>query len=151
LERAVAEGGVRALFIGAASQEGVASAFGAADVVTLPSHMEGLPAVICEAMLACRPVVASTVGGIPEVLVHGSTGYLAAPRDVGAFAALYARALSQRAEASSVAIAARTFALAHLTWEANARAYDRLYRSVLTERVAQARNRASDLVAADSA
>ena len=46
------------------------------DVFTLFSRWEGLPLTIIEAMLAGRPVVASAVGGVGELVVHGSTGYL---------------------------------------------------------------------------
>jgi glycosyltransferase involved in cell wall biosynthesis len=48
----------------------------AADLLLLPSHTEGIPAVAIEAMLAGLPVVASRVGGIPEAVVHGETGLL---------------------------------------------------------------------------
>jgi glycosyltransferase involved in cell wall biosynthesis len=51
----------------------------AADIFTLPSHSEGSPLVLFEAMSARRPVVASAVGGVPEVLVHGKTGLLVPP------------------------------------------------------------------------
>ena len=52
----------------------------AADIFTLPSHSEGSPLVLFEAMSARCPIVASAVGGIPEVLVHGKTGLLVPPR-----------------------------------------------------------------------
>ncbi|MDI9447665.1 MAG: glycosyltransferase [Bacillota bacterium] len=46
------------------------------DVFTLFSRWEGLPLTIIEAMLAGRPVVASAVGGVGELVAHGETGYL---------------------------------------------------------------------------
>jgi glycosyltransferase involved in cell wall biosynthesis len=48
---------------------------GAADLFMLPSNYEGLPVVILEAMSLGRPVVASAVGGIPELVENGVTGY----------------------------------------------------------------------------
>lgn len=48
----------------------------AADIFALPSHSEGSPLVLFEAMSARCPIVASAVGGIPEVLVHGKSGLL---------------------------------------------------------------------------
>ena len=51
------------------------------DVVVQPSHAEGLGLVPIEAMLQGRPVIASEVGGLPEVVDHGITGLLVPPRD----------------------------------------------------------------------
>jgi glycosyltransferase involved in cell wall biosynthesis len=51
------------------------------DVLALPSWTEGLPLVVLEAMAHARPVVATPVGGTPEVVVDGATGLLVPPRD----------------------------------------------------------------------
>jgi glycosyltransferase involved in cell wall biosynthesis len=51
------------------------------DVFVLPSLNEGMGRVLVEAMAAGRPIVASRVGGIPDLVRHGETGLLAAPRD----------------------------------------------------------------------
>ena len=53
----------------------------AADLFVLPSHFEARPTVIYEAMAAKTPVLASNVGGIPEMLVDGETGVLIPPHD----------------------------------------------------------------------
>jgi glycosyltransferase involved in cell wall biosynthesis len=63
----------------------VARWMAAADVVTLPSYMEGCPNVVIEALASGRPVVATNVGGIPE-LMDDASGRLVAPRDAGALA-----------------------------------------------------------------
>jgi glycosyltransferase involved in cell wall biosynthesis len=65
----------------------------AADVFVLASEMEGLPLVILEAMSQGVPVVATDVGGIPEAVIDGETGFLIAPRDAGAVANAVARIL----------------------------------------------------------
>ena len=52
----------------------------AADAVVHPSWREGRPTVVYEAMAAATPVVASAVGGIPEMVVDGETGVLVPPR-----------------------------------------------------------------------
>jgi glycosyltransferase involved in cell wall biosynthesis len=54
----------------------VARLLGAADLALLASNTEGCPLVIAEAMFAGLPVVASQVGGIPEVMKDGETGFL---------------------------------------------------------------------------
>ena len=59
----------------------------AADLLLLPSRTEGLPAVAVEAGLAGLPVVASRVGGVPEVVEHEVTGLLVEPGDVDGFVA----------------------------------------------------------------
>jgi glycosyltransferase involved in cell wall biosynthesis len=51
------------------------------DIIVQPSHAEGLGLVPIEAMLQGRPVIASEVGGLPEVVEHGKTGLLVPPRD----------------------------------------------------------------------
>ncbi len=60
--------------------EEVATWMAAADMVTLPSYMEGCPNVILEALASGRPVVATNVGGIPEIL-DDFCGRLVPPRD----------------------------------------------------------------------
>ncbi|KEO84015.1 glycosyltransferase family 4 protein [Tumebacillus flagellatus] len=51
------------------------------DIAVCPSRQEGLGLAAIEAMLAARPVVASDIGGLPEVIVHGETGLLVPPED----------------------------------------------------------------------
>src|SRR5207244_2086181 len=62
----------------------VAACLAAADLVVLPSLREGLGVAALEAMAAGRPLVASRVGGLPEVVLHEVTGLLVPPGDPGA-------------------------------------------------------------------
>lgn len=66
------------------------------DVVALPSWTEGLPLVLLEAMARGRPVVATPVGGTPEVVTDGETGLLVPPRDPEALAEALRRVLDDR-------------------------------------------------------
>ena len=52
------------------------------DISVLPSFYEGMGRVVLEAMAAGKPVVASRVGGVPEFVEDGVTGYLISPGDV---------------------------------------------------------------------
>jgi glycosyltransferase involved in cell wall biosynthesis len=56
------------------------------DLLVLPSLNEGMGRVLVEAMAAGKPVVASEVGGIPDLVKHGETGYLVRPADERALA-----------------------------------------------------------------
>jgi glycosyltransferase involved in cell wall biosynthesis len=59
---------------GPVGQEALPDLYRAADVFCLPSFAEGLPVVLMEAMACGRPVVTTAIAGIPELVVHGSTG-----------------------------------------------------------------------------
>jgi glycosyltransferase involved in cell wall biosynthesis len=64
------------------SRADVSTLLSACDVVGLTSRTEGMPGVVIEAGLACRPVVGYAVGGVPEVVVHGATGLLTVPGEL---------------------------------------------------------------------
>ena len=78
--------------------------YGAADVVTLSSHTEALPLTLLEGMAMGRPVVATAVGGIPELVVVGKTGILVPPREPQRLAAAWASVLANPTSFSSSAI-----------------------------------------------
>jgi glycosyltransferase involved in cell wall biosynthesis len=73
-------------FIGRVNQGDLARWYRAADLVVLPSHGEGMPVSLMEALQCGVPVVATTVGGIPELLEHGRLGRLVPPGDSAALA-----------------------------------------------------------------
>ena len=72
------------LFVG--YQEDVAPWYAVCDTVCLTSASEGTPVTIIEALAAGRPVVATRVGGVPDVVDEGETGFLVRPRDTHALA-----------------------------------------------------------------
>ena len=73
----------------------------AADLVTLPSYMEGCPNVVLEALASGRPVVATNVGGIPEIL-SDECGRLVPPRDAGVLAQALASVLEKSWDAKAI-------------------------------------------------
>jgi glycosyltransferase involved in cell wall biosynthesis len=100
------------------------------DVVALPSWTEGLPLVLLEAMAAGRPVVATPVGGTPEVVSDGETGLLVPPRDPEALAAALRRVLEDRGLAERLAAAGRRRVDERFTLDAMSRRMLELYDQV---------------------
>ncbi len=85
LERAIADlgpGPARLRLLG--ERKDVANLLGAADVFVHAARFEGFGIVLAEAMYASLPVAAFGVGGVPEVVVDGETGFVVPPDDVGA-------------------------------------------------------------------
>lgn len=96
-----------------------------AGLFVLPSHVEGSPMSLLEAMACGCAVVATRVGGIPDTVRDGANGLLVAPGDVAGLAAALARLLDDRALATRLGTAARaTIARRH----APAAAIDRVGR-----------------------
>jgi len=93
----------RVFAAGGRPHDQVALFMGAADVCTLPSWREGTPNVIIEALASGRRVVATKVGGIPDVIRRPEQGELVEARDVPALAAALARALSTPGDAGALA------------------------------------------------
>lgn len=102
---------------------------GAADVVVLPSFTEGLPNVALEAGAAGVPVVATAVGGTPEVIADGVTGLLVPPGNPAALAAGIIAILRDPALARRLGSAGRERLRRLFTFEAQADAYLRLLRT----------------------
>ena len=87
---------------GAMDASMVARWMAASDLVTLPSYSEGHPNVLVEALASGRPVVATHVGGIPEV-VDASCGVLVAPRDVHALSVALGQVMDRRWDPDALA------------------------------------------------
>lgn len=103
LERLARDLDVPAVFLGYRCD--VAELLAAFDLFVLPSLTEGLPLVILEALAAGCPVVASKVGGVPEAVDDGRTGWLVAPDEPAALARALSDALGDRRRAAAMAAA----------------------------------------------
>ncbi len=102
----------------------------AADVVVNPSDFEGLPVTLLEALSYARPIVATDVGGVSEVVIDERTGLLVPPGDPVALAKAVERALTDPA-AATWGEQGKWHVLAHHSIEAMTRAYEDVYREVL--------------------
>jgi glycosyltransferase involved in cell wall biosynthesis len=111
-------------------QHNVAPYYEAADVVAIPSYSEGSPNVLLEAMAFGVPVVATTVGGIPEMVTHGETALLVPPRQTELMASAIDLLLSNANLAGNLARQARTTAEKSYSPECRVRALLQTYTDV---------------------
>jgi len=88
--------GDRVRFLGL--RDGIADLLAACDALVLSSAHEGLPNVVMEAMAAARPVVATSVGGVPELVEPGVTGRLVPPADPAALGEAMAQVVAMGVE-----------------------------------------------------
>ena len=129
LEQRARELGIagRVTFEGWIDPHAVCARMGQASVVVLPSRQEGLPVVAVEAAWAGRPVVATDVSGMREVVVHGRTGLLVDAEDRGALAAAIGEIVSDPDRARRMGAEARRHAEERFSLEAMMNAYESLY------------------------
>ena len=89
--------GLQVNFPGYLDEGQVADLLATADMLVLPSFAEGLPVVLMEALAAQIPVIATQVGGVPELVQHGVSGLIVPPGDVVGLAEAIDRLLSDPA------------------------------------------------------
>ena len=103
--------------------------YSAANVCAWPSvrdamgNVDGLPVALLEGMACARPVVATRVAGIPEVVQHGQNGLLVEPRDPTTLAEAVVSLLLDRQRATCLGMRARETVVASFTWSHVARQY----------------------------
>src|SRR5262249_22166410 len=93
------------------------------DLFVLPSHTEGMPNVVLESFAAAVPVVATAVGGTPEIGEDGVSGYLGPPADPEALAGRIVDALSSEEHLRDMGLAGRQRALDQFGFDAQADRY----------------------------
>ncbi|EFO79758.1 glycosyl transferase group 1 [Oscillochloris trichoides DG-6] len=121
-------------FTGQLDRQRTAHYLAAADVFALPivrEGVDGLPNVLLEAMGAARPVVASRVAGVPDVIADGVHGLIVAERDPAALAHAIIRLIADRPFAEGLGCAARRRIEEELTWEKTCERFERVYQQAL--------------------
>ena len=103
----------------------------AMDIVVLSTHYEGLPLVLLESMANGKPVVATAVDGVPEVVTDNQTGLLFPHQDDALLAAHLISLIRDRSRAAHLGRNGRSFILEHFNSEQFKRAIVALYNSVL--------------------
>lgn len=121
----------RVTFLGVVDQ--VSPILQAADLFLLPSETESFGLAALEAMASGVPVVASDVGGIPEVVEHGVCGYLAPVGDVDRMAEYAIDILSDCERRKAFAIASRRRAVGTFDYQKIVPQYEAIYKRVLEE------------------
>ena len=105
------------------------------DVLVMTSRWEGLPALLLEGMRLGVPVVTTAVGGIPEIVDHGKTGWLARNGESSEFASLVRHILQEPVERERVIAAAKDQVAPRFLETTMVAATERLYRSVAQQTV----------------
>jgi glycosyltransferase involved in cell wall biosynthesis len=108
-------------------RDDIPSVTAALDVAVLPSYREAQGLSILEAMALSRPVVASNVGGIPEMIENGETGLLVPPHDAEALGDAIARLLSDHPLADTLARAGHDLVYERFCVELMVRAIETIY------------------------
>jgi glycosyltransferase involved in cell wall biosynthesis len=127
--------GASTTFTGNLGRAEVSDAMAAGDVVAIPSvtgpagNVDGLPTTLLEALASGRAVVASRVGGIPEVVSDGRNGLLVPEKDIDALESALAELRDRPQLRQRLGEAARRLALADLDWDATVTAFEEAYLS----------------------
>lgn len=117
-------------FLGWVAPEGVPGLINLTDVVVMPSRQDSFPLVALEAGMMGRPIVATRVGGLPELIEDGETGLLVASENPAELGAAVASLLADPQRAKRFGRAARERILRQFSWDAHVDAYDGLYRKL---------------------
>jgi glycosyltransferase involved in cell wall biosynthesis len=112
-------------------QDDVNHYYGIADLFVLPSHTEGCPNVLLEAMAAGVPIVATEVGGIPEVATSGEDAILVRKRDRIGLASAIASVLKDRVLRERLVASARSI-VSSKTPEAYFKSIASVFRNICT-------------------
>ncbi|PCJ53771.1 MAG: hypothetical protein COA73_14940 [Candidatus Hydrogenedentota bacterium] len=132
LKKLAAPLGERFRFLGL--RDDIPDVMAALDVLVVPSLNEGMGRVILEAGAAQTAVVASRVGGIPEVIQEGRTGELVEPKDAGALSRAIGSLLQDPDRIREMGLAARDFIVPHYSLDNMVMRIERLYEEVLKEK-----------------
>lgn len=117
-------------FHGWARNENVPQILSDSDVMVMPSRAESLGMAAMEAQAVELPVIATTVGGIPEVVKDEKGGILIPPEDAGALAAAAIRLARDPALRRRMGEAGRQYVLAHFDWQDTLAQTEAVYRRV---------------------
>jgi glycosyltransferase involved in cell wall biosynthesis len=125
----------RCHFVGTQPHTQIPLWLSAADCLVLPSLSEGLPTILIESMFCKTPIVATKVGGVPEIVEDERTGLLVDNENPSQLADAIRRLLSDTDFAKCLADQGYAEAIGRLTWDANAELTVTVYKQVLQQRL----------------
>ena len=134
LEQLVAEVGLTGRVVFAGWRTDLAAVYAASDVVALSSRSEGTPVALIEALAAGRPVVATAVGGVPDIVQDGVTGRLVPDDDEPALAAALADLVGDPATRARLGAAGPPWVLERFGYARLVTDIDRVYRKTIATR-----------------
>lgn len=151
LRQLAAECGIssRVVFAGRVPNQGVAAFLQRCEFLVVPSRREGFGIVALEAMACRKAVVATAVGGLPEIVSDGSTGLLVQERTPEAMAAAMLRLLDEPQLAPQLGRQGRQVVESRFTWESVARRYVEVFDSALRPATGSRTNPAGSRAHAD--
>ncbi len=106
-------------------------AYSAADLFIFPTRADNLPLVLQESLACGTPIVSFKIGGVPDIVRPGLTGYLAQPEDTQDFSNGIVQLLEDHEQRDRMAKNCRAIALEEYPLELQAQRYLELYRQVL--------------------
>lgn len=118
-------------FLGRVPGDTLRLLFSSCDLFVLPSRLEGFGAVIVEAMAAGKPVVATAVSSIPEIIESGKNGILVEGNNEGELASAIVKILSDKSLARAIEKNNIKKVRERFSWEAAARKAERLYSELI--------------------
>lgn len=133
-ERTAEELGIARNVFFAGVRKDMPGVYASLDVLVLPSAEEAMPMALLEGMSAGLPVIATPVGGVPELILPDKTGYLIPVRDAGALGAAILRLVRDPQLARVMGDAARRHIRSNFSLAATARKYLALYQDALAGR-----------------
>ncbi len=120
-------------FPGLLDQTGVYRLLTECHIMVMPSRRDAFGVAALEASLHGRPVIATTVGGVPEVVVDGETGLLVPPDDVEALAGAIMKLANDSDLRRKMGVAGRLFVERNYTWERSLDQMSALYERIIDE------------------
>jgi len=125
--------GMEAVFLGRVDDDHLSALYSAADVFVIPSKLENLPLTVLESMACGTPCVAFRQGGLPDLVDHEISGYLAQPYDIEDLARGIDWVLRNKDRHTELSLRARQKVEREFSQESEAGRYAALYRELVVK------------------